>query len=70
MLTKYYSTMMLLPNHYSDVIVGAMVSQITGLSVVYSTKFSGGDQGKHQSSASLAFVEFTNERWIPCTLGQ
>ena len=41
--------------HYSDVIMGAMASQITGLTIVYSTVYSGADQGKHESSASLAF---------------
>ena len=33
-----------------------MASQITSLTVVYSTVYSGADQRKHQSSASLAFV--------------
>ena len=33
-----------------------MTSQITSLTIVYSTVYSGADQGKHQSSASLAFV--------------
>ena len=33
-----------------------MVSQITSLLIVYSIFYSGVDQGKHQSSASLAFV--------------
>ena len=42
--------------HYSDVIMDAMASQITSLSIVYSTVYSGTDQRKHQSSASLAFV--------------
>ena len=32
------------------------VSQITSLTIVYSTVYSGADQRKHQSSASLAFV--------------
>ena len=36
--------------------MGAMTSQITSLTIVYSTVYSGADQGKHQSSASLAFV--------------
>ena len=40
------------PQHYSDVIMSAMAPQITGASIVYS----GADQRKHQSSASLAFV--------------
>ena len=42
--------------HYRDVIMGAMASQITCVSIVYSTSWSGVDQGIHQSSASLAFV--------------
>ena len=33
-----------------------MASQITSLAIVYSTVYSGADQSKHQSSASLAFV--------------
>ena len=36
--------------------MGAMASQITSLTIVYSTVYSGADQSKHQSSASLAFV--------------
>ena len=42
--------------HYNDVIMGAMASQITNLTIVYSTVYSGADQRKHQSSVSLAFV--------------
>ena len=38
--------------HYSDIIVGATASEITSLTIVYSTA----DLRKHQSSASLAFV--------------
>ena len=33
-----------------------MGSQITSLTIVYSTVYSGTDQRKHQSSTSLAFV--------------
>ena len=36
--------------------MGAMASQITSLMIVYSTVYSGADQRKLQSSASLAFV--------------
>ena len=36
--------------------MGAMASQITSLTIVYLTVYSGADQSKHQSSASLAFV--------------
>ena len=42
--------------HYSDVIMGVIASQITSLTIVCTTVYSGADQGKHQSSASLAFV--------------
>ena len=42
--------------HYNDVIMGAMASQITSLTIVYSSVYSGADQRKHQSSASLASV--------------
>ena len=42
-------------NHFSDVVISATTSQITGVSVVYSAVCSGTDQRKHQSSASLAF---------------
>ena len=44
------------PYHYSDVIMGAMAYQITSLSIVYSTVYSGADQRKRQSSESLASV--------------
>ena len=42
--------------HYDDVIMGAMASQITSLTIVYSTVYSDADQGKHQCPVSLAFV--------------
>ena len=45
--------------HYGDVIMGIIASQITSLTIVYSTIYSGADQRKHQSSTSQAFV-----RWI------
>ena len=48
--------------YYSDVIMGAMASQITCLTIVYSAVYSGADSRKHQSSASLAFVGGIN-RW-------
>ena len=41
---------------HNDVIMGAMASQITSLSIVYSTVYSGAYQRKHQASTSLAFV--------------
>ena len=42
--------------HYNDVIMGLITSQITSLTIVYSTVYSGADQRNYQSSASLAFV--------------
>ena len=42
--------------NYNEVITTTMASQITSLTIVYSTVYSGADQNKHQSSASLAFV--------------
>ena len=45
--------------------------QITSFTIVYSTVYSGTDQRKHQSSASLAFVwGIHRDRWIPRTNGQ
>ena len=42
--------------------MGAMASAITSLTIVYSTVYSGTDQRKYQSSASLAFVRGIH-RW-------
>ena len=42
--------------------MGAIASQIISLTIVYSTVYSGADQRKHQSSASLAFVRGIH-RW-------
>ena len=48
-----------------------VASQITSLTVVYSTVYSDTDQRKHQSPASLAFVRgIHRDRWIPRTKGQ
>ena len=45
--------------------------QITSRTIVYSIVYSGADQRKHQSSASLAFVRRIHRgRWIPRTKGQ
>ena len=49
--------------HYGDVIMNAMASQITSLTIVYSTVYSDADQRKHQRSASLTFVQWI--RWWP-----
>ena len=42
--------------HYNDVIMSLIASQITSLTIVYSTVYSDANQRKHQSSASLVFV--------------
>ena len=62
-LSVLISTRFTLPTwiiQYNNVIMSAMASQITSLTIVYSTVCSGGDQRKHQSSASLAFVRGRN----------
>ena len=43
------------PQHYSDVIIGTMASQITG--VLIDTQQHGADQIKYQSSGSLALLK-------------
>ena len=51
--------------------MGTVASQITSLTIVYTTVYSDADQSKHQSSASLAFVwGIHRDRWIPRTKGQ
>ena len=58
-------------DHYADVIMTKIASQITSLNIVYSTVLSGADQSKHQSYTSLAFVwGIHRDRWIPRTKGQ
>ena len=49
-------------NHSNDIIMGTVASQITRLTIVYSTVYSDADQRKHQSSASLAFVRGIHRR--------
>ena len=49
--------------------MGMISSQITSLTIVYSPIYSGADQRKHQSSASLAFVrEFTETGEFPAQM--
>ena len=57
-VTRYHKRLVMQNElyHYDDVTLSAMASQITSLTIVYSTVYSGADQSKHQSSASLAFV--------------
>ena len=53
--------------HHSDIIMRTMASQITSLTIAYSTVCSGADQRKHQSSASLAFVRRIHRHKEPVT---
>ena len=48
--------------HYVDVIMSAMASQITSPTIVCSTVYSGANQRKHQKAASPAFVREIH-RW-------
>ena len=62
---------LVLESYPIDVIMTTMSTQITSLTVVYSTFYSDVDQRKHQSSASLAFVRgIHRDRWIPRAKGQ
>ena len=51
----------------SDVMMSAMVSQITSHTIVCSTIYSGTDQRKYQSSASPAFVRWIHRWPVNCT---
>ena len=53
---SYILPLKIISHHYNDVIMGTIASQITSLTIVYSTVYSDADQRIHQSSASLAFV--------------
>ena len=57
-----YSWISIYNNHYNDVIIGAIASQITSLASVCSAVTWGAYQRKHQSSASLAFVRGIHRR--------
>ena len=49
--------------HYNDTIMGTMASQITSLTIVYSTVYSRADRRKHQSHCGGIHLD----RWIPRT---
>ena len=56
--------------HYND-IMGAMASQITSLTIVYSIAYSDADQRKHKAPRDWPLRgEFIVDRWIPRTNGQ
>ena len=52
-------------NHYSDIIMDAVASQITSLTIVYSTDYLGANQRKHQSSMSHwpTWGKFNIDQW-------
>ena len=54
--TPSFMSLLLTCTHCNDVIMSAMASQNTDLTIVYSTIYSGVDKRKYQRSASLAFV--------------
>ena len=60
--TGRHTQILIITFHYNGVIMSAMESQVTGVSIVCSSVGSGADQRKYQSSASLAFVWGTH-RW-------
>ena len=62
MLTNldFFGTIQL--SHYSDLIMGTIASEITSLTIVYSTVYSVADQSKPQSSSSLAFMQGIHRR--------
>ena len=55
-------TFALAAGYYSNVIMSTMASQMTSLTIVDPTHYSGADQRTHQSSASLTFVRGSH-RW-------
>ena len=61
-INHYWNESYLRDELYGDVIMIAMASQITSLTIVYSIVYSGADQRKHQRPASLAFVRGIH-RW-------
>ena len=60
---SHYSTASFVSqNHYNDVIMGAVASQFTSLTIVLSVVYLDTDERKHQSSAPLAFVRGIHRR--------
>ena len=57
---KFIANTKTISSHYCDVIMSP--SKITSFTIVYSIVYSGTDQRKHQSSASLAFVRGIHRR--------
>ena len=61
-LVKWVPVVSFGSSYYIDVIMSAMTSQLTSLTIFFSIVYSGADQRKQQSSASLAFVRGIH-RW-------
>ena len=58
-------------NHYSDVVMSTMASQITSLVILFSTVYSDANQRKIKALCYwLLWGDFTGDRWIPHTKGQ
>ena len=55
LLNLGHDSLMVIKFHYNDIIISMMASQITSLTMVYSSVYSGAHQRKHQST-SLDFV--------------
>ena len=49
-------------SHHNDVMMSTMASQITSITIVYSSVYVSADQRKHQSSALLALVRGIHRR--------
>ena len=59
------------PQHYNDVIMSMMASQITNLTIVYLSVYSGADQRTIKTPRHWPlWGEFTGDRWIPRTKGR
>ena len=57
--------------HYNDIIMSAMSSQITSLTIVYSTVYSGADEKTPKLRVTgLCEREFSGDPWIPFTKDQ
>ena len=56
--------------HYNDVIMSAVVPQITSLTIVYSTAYSEIKENTKALSHWPLCGEFTGDQWIPHTKGQ
>ena len=53
---RWWANLAHILQHYNDVMMRVMASQITSLMIVYSNVYSGAVQRKHQSTMSLAFI--------------